>query len=83
MATSSVTKHKPLYLKPDNAGADTEKPMSFGVAFYVNPVCEHEWSKLANKLQTLASEGKIIWRCGSCSEISTTYDWQTPEGDKR
>ena len=80
MATSSATTQKVELLKPDSSGDDTEIPVNSGVAFYLNPACEHEWSKLASDLQTLASEGKTIWKCGTCAEISTTYDWQIPEG---
>jgi hypothetical protein len=48
------------------------------VAAFLNPGCEHDWCKLANDLQTLASEGKTIWQCRGCSEITNTYDWKTP-----
>jgi len=48
------------------------------VAFYLNPACEHDWSKLSNELQTLEIEGKIIWKCSTCAEITNTYDWQKP-----
>ena len=78
MSTSSMTKQKAALLKPDSSRADIEKSASSGVAFYLNPACEHEWSKLETDLQTLASEGKTIWKCSTCSEISTTYDWQKP-----
>jgi hypothetical protein len=79
MATSSVTTQKAELLKPDSSGAEIEKPAASGVAFYLNPACEHKWSKLATDLQTLASEGKTIWKCSTCTDISTTYDWQKPE----
>ena len=49
-------------------------------AVYLNPSCEHDWFKLANDLQTLASEGKTIWQCRTCAEITNTYEWQTPKG---
>jgi len=78
MATSSVTTQKSALQKPDRSGVDTKKPIDSGVAYYLNPACEHEWSKLETELQTLASEGKTIWKCGTCAEISTTYDWQKP-----
>jgi len=78
MSTSSVTTQKAELLKPDSSRADIEKSAISGVAFYLNPACEHEWSKLETDLQTLASEGKTIWKCSTCSEISTTYDWQKP-----
>jgi len=80
MATSSVATQKVELLKPDSSGADIENPVNSGVAFYLNPACEHKWSKLDSALQTLASEGKTIWKCSTCAEISTTYDWQIPEG---
>ena len=48
------------------------------VAYYLNPACEHDWVKLDPELQTLEAEGKVIWKCRSCSEITNTYDWQTP-----
>ena len=80
MATSSVTKQQTALLKPDDSGTDIKRSVGSGVAFYLNPTCKHKWSKLPNELQTLESEGKIIWKCGDCSEISTTYDWHTPEG---
>ncbi len=48
------------------------------IAGFLNPTCEHNWLNLANDRQTLASEGKIIWRCTTCAEITNTYDWQTP-----
>jgi len=79
MATSPASKKEDTLPKPESSGADTEKPMDSGVAFYLNPACEHAWSKLETDLQTLASEGKIIWKCSTCAEISTTFDWQTPE----
>ena len=79
MSTSSMTKQKDALLKPDSSSADIEKSVDSGVAYYINPACEHKWSKLPTDLQTLASEGKIIWKCSTCAEISTTYDWQLPE----
>jgi len=48
------------------------------LAFYLSPVCEHDWSKLADERQTLGAEGKTIWTCRSCDEIAITYEWQTP-----
>ena len=80
MVTSSVSTQKAAPLKPDSSNTDIEKPVYSGVALYLNPACEHEWSKLATELQTLASEGKTIWKCGTCAEISTTFDWQKPGG---
>ena len=56
----------------------SKKPQNI-VAYYINPACEHKWSKFATDLQTLVSEGKTIWKCSTCAEISTTYDWQLPE----
>ena len=80
MATSSATTQKVTHLKLDSSGAATKKPVNSGVAFYLNPACEHKWSKLPIDLQTLVSEGKTIWKCATCSEVSTTYEWQIPEG---
>ncbi len=48
-------------------------------ALFLNPVCEHVWFKLADELQTLEPEGKTIWQCRGCEEITHTYDWQTPK----
>lgn len=48
------------------------------IAGFMNPGCEHEWIMLADNLQTLSSEGKTIWRCNTCAEITNTYNWQTP-----
>ena len=48
------------------------------IAGFLNPVCEHDWLKLKNRLQTLASEGKVIWQCRTCAEITNTYNWQKP-----
>ena len=60
--------------KPEQAG----KPQNI-IAVLLNPGCKHDWSKLENELQTLESEGKTIWKCQTCSEITNTYDWQTPK----
>ena len=75
MNAGSVTQQKAAIREPESS----VRPQNF-VAFYINPVCEHKWSKLATDLQTLASEGKTIWQCSTCTEISTTYDWKKPEG---
>ena len=80
MNAMSVTTQKAALQEPESYRVNVEKPVDSGVAYYLNPGCEHKWSKLATDLQTLASEGKIIWKCRTCSEISTTYDWQKPEG---
>jgi hypothetical protein len=45
---------------------------------YMSPACEHDWLKLADDFQTLESEGKTIWKCRTCDEITNTYSWQTP-----
>jgi hypothetical protein len=50
-------------------------------ADYLNPNCDHGWSKLAKERQTMESEGKTIWQCDSCKEIVITYDWQKPTAD--
>jgi predicted RNA-binding Zn-ribbon protein involved in translation (DUF1610 family) len=48
------------------------------IAGFLNPTCEHDWIRLKNCDQTLASEGKIIWQCRACSDITNTYNWQKP-----
>jgi hypothetical protein len=48
------------------------------VATMLNPACQHDWFKPEKHLQTLASEGKTIWRCRICAEVTNTYDWQKP-----
>lgn len=48
------------------------------IAGYMNPACAHEWVRVDDELQTLADEGKVIWKCSNCSEVTNTYDWQTP-----
>lgn len=93
MTASSVTTQKPPLAKSGRAGLNIHESAHSGtsgkpeqavnpqkiVAFLLNPGCKHDWSKLENELQTLASEGKTIWKCQTCSEITNTYDWQTPE----
>jgi hypothetical protein len=78
--------------EPDSFGFEVEKPVDSltegkpvheakpkrVVALYLNPVCEHDWFKVADEHQTLEPEGKTIWKCRTCSEITNTYDWQTP-----
>ncbi len=68
--------------KPDESStADKSehdrKPQKI-IAGILRPTCEHDWLKLADDLQTLASEGKTIWQCKTCAEITNTYNWQTP-----
>lgn len=75
-ATHRATVEKPA-VKPADPQSVGEKPRKF-IAGYMNPACKHEWARLDDELQTLAAEGKIIWKCGNCSEITNTYDWQTP-----
>lgn len=41
--------------------------------------CCHKWFKLEKTAQTLSGEGKTVWECRDCKEISTTYDWETPD----
>jgi hypothetical protein len=92
MATSSVTPQKAKsansdslriggkereYSKPTGKPVHDAAPGKFAAGF-LNPVCEHDWVKLGNDLQTLKPEGKTIWQCRTCSEITNTYDWQTP-----
>jgi hypothetical protein len=87
-----VTGQAAAKARPDRLGSGFEKPAGSStsdlsqpkmgsqkmVAAFLNPGCEHDWFKLANHLQTLASDGKTIWQCRTCSEITNTYDWQTP-----
>lgn len=92
MATRSMTASKAAIAQQErskvemqnSAGSTTGKDSRHHAgsvkmsAVYLNPSCEHDWFKLANDLQTLESEGKIIWQCRTCAEITNTYDWQTP-----
>jgi len=92
MATRSVTMQKATPLKSASTTAGTDNPAvsrtidkpapdlksQKTVAFFLNPACEHDWFKLENELQTLEAEGKIIWKCRTCAEITNTYDWKTP-----
>ena len=48
------------------------------IAGKMSPDCEHDWLKLADDYQTLESEGKTIWKCRTCDEITNTYSWQNP-----
>jgi hypothetical protein len=87
-----VTTQKAALLKPGSIGVETEKPAVSRAAdksghdlkpqkifaVFLNPACKHDWFKLENDLQTLEAEGKTIWKCRSCAEITNTYDWQTP-----
>ena len=92
MTSSSVTTQKAAPVMPDSFGYDIKKPEDSStadksgqeikpqkiIAGFLNPICEHDWLKLANDLQTLESEGKTIWQCRTCAEITNTYSWQTP-----
>ena len=92
MTTRSVTMKKATLVMPDNLGVDIQKQKDSStddklrhqikpqkiIAGFLNPACEHDWFKLENDLQTLASEGKTIWKCRTCAEITNTYNWQTP-----
>jgi hypothetical protein len=82
MTTSSVKTQKVETEKPA-VSRNAEKPEHDSkpqkiVAFYLNPACEHDWFKLEDELQTLEAEGKTIWKCRTCTEITNTYDWQKP-----
>ena len=77
MSSRSVSPRKAEFVEPLSPGVNIEKPQKI-TAFYLNPTCEHNWGKLARDLQTLEAEGKIIWKCRTCAEITSTYDWQTP-----
>jgi hypothetical protein len=93
MTTRSGTGQKAAFANPDSFSAGIEKPADSATAYksgqqskpqkftaiFLNPACEHVWFKLADELQTLEPEGKIIWRCRTCAEITNTYDWQTPK----
>ena len=48
------------------------------VAEFLNPGCEHDWVKRSKVHQTLEAEGKTIWQCRACDEMTSTYDWQKP-----
>ena len=92
MTTRPVTMQKAALVLPDSFGADVHKPKDSStadklrhpvkpqkfIAGFLNPACEHDWLKLENDLQTLESEGKTIWKCRNCAEITNTYNWQTP-----
>jgi hypothetical protein len=77
MAVRSMTTQEAAPVKPHNTAVGNEKPQII-IATYIGPTCEHAWSKLAIDLQTLEAEGKTIWKCRTCEEITSTYDWQTP-----
>lgn len=92
MTSRSVTTEKAALATADSIGFNLEKSedspsanrSELGkrppeiIAGMKNPTCEHDWLKLADDLQTLESEGKIIWQCNTCAEITNTYNWQTP-----
>jgi len=92
MATRSVTTQTTARVKPDRFEPGVVKPQNPAageksahtktpqrmVAVFLNPACEHDWFRLADDRQTLAAEGKTIWQCRSCAEITNTYDWQKP-----
>jgi hypothetical protein len=89
MTSRTVTTQKAAFVMPETFGFDIEKPENYSTADksgdgitpqkFTGPTstCEHDWLKLANDLQTLASEGKTIWICSTCAEITNTYSWQT------
>ena len=85
MTTRPMTKQEaalgtPYHIR-DSSTADTSaqqiKPQKI-MAGYLSPACEHEWLKLESDLQTLESEGKTIWKCRTCDEVTNTYNWQSP-----
>jgi len=92
MATKSVSALNSLHAENERSRIGIDNPAGAGAggstahetipqkmtAVYLNPGCEHEWVQLANHCQTLRSEGKTIWRCRACDEITHTYDWQAP-----
>ncbi len=92
MTSKPVTMHQDTLAIPDSFGFDIEKSTESStaeesgneikpqkiIAAFLGSTCEHDWLKLAEDLQTLASEGKTIWQCKTCTEITNTYNWQTP-----
>jgi len=91
MSSGPVTKRKAVgrlyslsYDIKKSGGASTTtrlkhevKPKKM-IAGFLDPGCEHEWIQLENHLQTLASEGKTIYQCHMCDEVTNTYAWQKP-----
>jgi len=92
MTTRSAASQKAVLITPGNSRFAITKPEQSSsahqsgkkvqtqhiIAGFLNPNCEHDWTKLAVELQTLESEGKTIWRCRTCAEITNTYSWQEP-----
>ena len=92
MSTKRATTQQAVFVMPDSFDFDIEKPENYSTVDesgegitpqkftggYVNPSCEHNWFKLADDLQTLASEGKTVWQCSNCAEVTNTYNWQAP-----
>jgi len=92
MAIKSVTVLKTAHSGHSRSGFGNDKPSGLGtgdrsgdetgrrkmVAGFLNPDCKHDWVKRANAHQTLKAEGKTIWQCRTCDEMTSTYDWQTP-----
>jgi len=92
MAIKSVRVLDTAQAQRGRSGFRNEKPSGFGssnnaegetgkrkmVAGFLNPGCEHDWVKRSNAHQTLKAEGKTIWQCRTCDEMTSTYDWQTP-----
>jgi len=85
MTTRPMTKQEaalgtPYHIEESSTAAKSGqqiKPQKI-MAGYLSPACEHDWLKLENDLQTLESEGKTIWKCRTCDEVTNTYNWQTP-----
>ncbi len=92
MTTSSVTRQKAVPATSGSFGSRSQEPADSRAdgqsgyetksqkfdAVYLSQTCEHDWLKLPNDLQTLETEGKTIWKCRTCAEITNTYDWQKP-----
>jgi hypothetical protein len=92
MNSRRVTIRKAEFAMPDRVRLNKENPKHSStadqseheikpqkiIAGFLNPSCEHQWLKLEDELQTLESEGKTIWKCRTCAEITNTYSWQTP-----
>lgn len=40
--------------------------------------CQHHWQAREDEYQTLVDEGKKVWRCADCGEVTITYSWRSP-----
>lgn len=48
-------------------------------AVMIGPDCAHEWGAVPDEQQTLTGEGKTIFKCRMCGDITHTYSWQVPK----